>query len=281
MKQIKIVKTFFLDVDNQDDDAFLSSYSEFGPKGELLVSIDYMGEDEIESKSVFEYTPEGRIAKEIRYMDEDEIAETHIFERDENGRIQQISIGYADQSSSFKKYSFSADELEIEIVTTDDEGELEEREFKKVDKKGNILEHVLWGAEGELKEKYENEFNEADLLVRRLEYDPKGELKVEYKYTYAEDGLLMRRTGFSKKGSIINDLLYQYDEKGRQLEVFMKNSFLTKYIYDDENHTKVEETYNQSGMLDSRIVSTFDEEGHVLTEEKVHHTLRYEYEFYE
>ena len=281
MKKIKTIKIFYLDVDSQDGDDFLSSYSEFDEKGHLKLSVDYMAEDEMESKSVFEYTPEGKLAKEIRFLSEDEVAESHIFDRDADGRIQRVTIEYADQSQSIKQYTYSNGFLSIEVDTTDDEGVFEERETTALDAAGNILCNALYGAGHELKHKFVNEYNEKNQVVRRQEYDDKGELRVEYRYTYTEDGELLRRTGVSKKGNLLNDVHYLYDSQGRILEVFMKNSYLTKYIYDDENRTKTEETYNQSGMLDSREVVTYDEDGRVISEEKVHHTLRYEYEFYE
>ncbi len=261
---------------------YKSSYMEYDTQGNLIRSEIYSSENEITEKNIAIYNDNVYLVEEWNYLEDDELNEHHIFERDSNGKIQREIIKFADNSESYKTYTYNEQGNVISITIIDDEDYLEEKEIMKYDDKGNVIEHIFFDEDEKQKEKFLIEYDNDNKKIAQKEFGK--ELKnyfIERKYSYDENGNPLKQIILNRKGNLIESLKFTYDEKNRLVEQQISKSYLRKFIYDDENHTKTEQRFRGNGVMEYEAISHYNEQGLLQEEEIGTAKIKYEYEYYE
>ncbi len=265
---------------NDTDDVFKSAYTEFDKHGNEIMSINYISENEIETKIVSKYNEQGYKTEELNYITEDEIGEHTIIERDADNVIQNIKIVYTDGSESIKNYHRDTENNIVTIETVDDEDILEEKEVIKHTGTDEILERCVYDENNNLVEKTVNQFDEEKHLINAKEYDENENLRYERKFYYDDKGNLTKRVSITKDNKLMDMVTIKYDDKNRILEQTIDKSYIIKHIYDDEGRLHTEMRFAANGMKEFEIVQKFDENELLIEEKNMMLTTNFEYEFF-
>ncbi|PIE85985.1 MAG: hypothetical protein CSA05_02710 [Bacteroidia bacterium] len=277
MKKIKTVTSYIVAEDNKQKE--ITTFLEYNEQEKLICSINYFSAEEIESKIVLKYDSAGNKTEEISYMSETEIDKHVYFKYDEKGNLLAEEICYADGSKSVKTYTNKESEQWIE--TRDEDGELEEKIYRKLKNNKDILEETVYDEEEKQTEKQINTYDKENRLTNRLEFGRKNEFLAERKYTYNEAGKIIKRLSVNKKGKLIDAIAYVYDDEGRILEQSLKNHLTIKYEYNKEEKTITEKRFLANGIMASCMISKFDENNLLVEEDNMISKKIYAYTFFE
>lgn len=265
---------------NDTDDVFKSAYSEYDKHGNETLSINYISENEIETKIVTKYNDQGYKTEELNYITEDEVGEHTIINRNADNVIQSIKTIYTDGSESIKTYHREPENNIVTIETVDDEDVLEEKEVIKHTDTDEILERCIYDENNNLVEKIINRFDEEKHLVNVKEYDEDENLRYERKFYYDDKGNLIKRVSVTRDNKLMDMVTMKYDDKNRVLEQTIDKSYIIKHRYNDENRQHTEMRFAANGIKEVEIVQKFDENELLIEEKNMMLTTNFEYEFF-
>ncbi len=279
MKRIKSITTYaFHPSDEKFEEGFKSSFLQYNEVGNVIESVTYTSDDEIETKTITYYNTQGFKVEEQNFTG-DELAEHYRFTYNISGQVLEENIDYFDGSSLKKVFERGSDTTTV--THFDDEGEIEEKEVYKTDSQGHILEKLIYDEDNKLKEKLNNEYDEHGNLVHRMEYGRNNEFISESKLLYDEQNNLLQRLNLNRKGELIEYLKVEYDERNRIVEQKLSNRYTIKFEYDDENKTSKEQRYLWNGTLEFEQISRYNEDNYIEWEENMNTNVKYEYEFFD
>lgn len=262
-----------------DEAPRLVAVLEYSSTGKIILDEMYTPDGELEHKTTYAYDQHDRRVRQTSYLNDDEISEDQVLERSDSGDIQKVSISYLDESQTIQAYTWSEDKTRLEIQIHDEAGIAEGFEQLIYDQ-DRLIEKSVFDQEHQLQERETYTYDEHGRVAEQTEYDSKGNVELVTRYSYHESGSITLRHSVNGKGKIIERIEAQYDEKGRMAGSMMNTGYQTRFTYDDQEKTRIEEHFLPNGELRYFAKSWFDSEGRTLREEKPASVLTYTYEFF-
>lgn len=273
-KKIRIIKTF-VSQSQQDGKEYLAMIREFDLNGNNVFTKEYDEENDVINENKFEFDSEGRIlSEEILF------GEKKFYSYDGDGRLISEKIVYDGGWYSIKSYEKDPNKPIIKVSCCDEDGELEEFTETEYNDNGEIVCHSEYDEEGKLKSKVLNTYRNDGLLSMKEEYaDSKKPDKIHH-YYYNAAGRIEAVQTLNSSGRQLDWVKIIFDESGRPLEQLTMSGAKIALEYDKEARTVTEIHYSASGEMNSKIKTTRDEEGNIITEESVGRVQRYVYEYF-
>ena len=281
MKEIKFVTAYKSGLNDQDDNAAVKiSYIEYDQKGNVICSESYNDDGSIESKTISVYNKDGFMIEESQYFDENEISEHTKYVRDDDGELLSARKEFAEGYESEINFERSKAKKTLDIITKDEDGELEEREFYKFDDEGKMLVKCIYNYNDDLTQMFDNEYDDKGRLMVQTEYGKAKEFISKTKIEYDEEGNLTKQVSYNRKGEPTHWILLKYDDKNRVIEQQIGKEYLVKTVFDDDNLTQTESRIQASGIVERVVVSKMDEDGRILEENDGLSFTKYVYEYF-
>ncbi|HRG59176.1 MAG TPA: hypothetical protein PK323_09485 [Bacteroidia bacterium] len=278
-----------------EENSFLFLEQYFDKVNNKVKEIILSEEGDEEQTIIFEFNGENKVITEKHYFHFDEIEENTHFEYHE-GLLVEKKKEYSYGSIETSKYAYNEYKLPISIVVLDEDGNEEESELFKYEGK-NLVHYIkhnaLIGKETEA----------------WLKYDAHNRLIEEKKWTHHNLKTFTSFFDYSKneeepdikvmneKGAIIEAHIKTFNENKQLITHEIQHvdnglkKLITTYEYNDLNKICFLETIDQKGEMQRRIMSTYNENGLLMSEDKSEYaieignintfTLLYEYTFHQ
>jgi hypothetical protein len=295
---IKITKVtpkggFNADSPEEIDTVFLEQF--FDKNGNKVKEIIFSQEGEEEQTTVLEYSPEHKPSLEKHFFHLDEIEEQTAFKYDNGLLVQKIKT-YSYGSIENTYYTYNEHRLPLSIIVADDDGGEEESELFEYEGKNLIhysKQNALIGKEKEIWIKYD----EKNRPIEEKKWSHlTGKTTTSYfdytKHEHEPDIKIM-----NDKGAVVEAHIHTFNDRNQVVthEVQVSDNGLKKYItaydYNEQGSVTFIETLNHKDELQRRVISTFNEHGLLLAEDKSEYaielgtvatfTFNYEYTFHQ
>ncbi len=267
------------------------SFTEFDKNGNVLMEIKYNAEGNAEEKYMNTFDEKGRLIEEIYYLTEDEIAEHKTYEYDDEGKVWRAFKHYVDGSEDVTDYKYDDEGKVIEKVTTDSDGEMEEKEVFSY-KNGKLESRELFES-GELTFRETFAFDESGNLIETSSYH-EDDGTTRYTHAYNEKGILIKTLKYNDEDQLVAKSEYILTEAGKISELVEETRFgksITKLVYDERGNAIEQIETNEKGEINSRAIRKYNENDDVV-ESSVdinfygnqidqHYTLKYEYTYFD
>lgn len=264
-----------------DGDEYLSSVQEFNEEEQLICGKEFDNENNLSFIIETDYDQNKNPIKEISDHISDGFKEIKTMEYDENGRLLNEKTEYLGGAYSVKSYIRNPEEKSIEIITYDEEDEIEESQKLFYNSKNKLLNKSDFDDRGKLVEKvlfiYDDD-NET--LIRREEYNRKDKLEKIHFYTYDDSGLLTSIITENRKGKLLDWVKFEYNTDQKLVLQKTMSGTMIKIDFENDYRTKKEEHYNQAGSKINEIITHTDADGRVLSETSLGKEITYKYEWY-
>ena len=200
-----------------------NQYSEFDAEGRLLKEIRYNREGQFEEMTEFGYDDAGRLVHETYSPDENEVAEEKDHLWDEQGRMAKTLKRYLDGSVDTSVYEYDDQGRLTRIVTTGDDGEVEQVETMEWNN-DVLVAHEVTDSEGDPLE--EPDLSPLKPAGTRVAHNDQGQPVLE------ED--------LDEEGNVVMSVRRTYNPDGRtgEVEVFidgqgrrLSRHYVLKYEY--------------------------------------------------
>ncbi len=264
-----------------NENEYLSSVQEFNEDGQLKSGKEFDSENNLSLIIEVFFDKNNMPVKEISDHVSDGFKETKTMKYDEIGTLISEKTEYLGGAYSVKKYIRNPEEKSLDIITFDEDGEVEESQKLFFNDKNKLINRSDYDEKGKLIEKtlfiYDDD-NEN--LIRREEYNRKSKLEKIHFYIYDNSGLLTSIITENRKGKLLDWVKFEYNSD--QKLVLQKNmsGTMIKIDFEDDYRTKKEEHYNQAGSKINEIITQTDAEGRVLSEASLGKEMTYKYEWY-
>ena len=180
-----------------DSNGHPNHFSEFDTAGRPLTEIRYNPYGEFEEKIEYAYDERGFMLSESYYPTESEVAEVKTFVRNEDGSVARALKRYQDGSVDTIAYEYNGEGQLIKMVTTTDEGEVDQVETFEWEH-GEIVSRQVVDGQGDLisepdyadleKATPRITRNDKGQVVREEETDEDGEVYFAVNRSYDEEG---------------------------------------------------------------------------------------------
>lgn len=172
----------------------------------IIEEVHFIRGNEISERKTYRYENDLRVEEQIHYLDGsfDKI----IYLYDERKRLmEKRAFDDEDQFEYLVKFHYTGDFLS-EMICTDTEENVKEKEIYILDSKGNIVEKTILFEDGTT-ETVRNQYNDLGNLIRSgRENDPE---KTETTYQYDPSGNVIEENLFSGK-RLVRKSTFVYDE---------------------------------------------------------------------
>ncbi len=280
--KIKTITIFVSDIlDENNDSAIKSEYVEYNEKGLEILNIDYDPSGKINSKILSQYNEKELLVTEHEFDTDNELIEKSVTEYDEKNRRQSEKTTYAYGGFEVKKYKHDDKNNTLEITLIDEDNAIVEREIIEIHAGEFVKTRTVFDENNEVVERYENEYDENNNIVQGLEYQSDKTLSVEKLFKFDDKQNLIERISKNGEGKVVEKVTISYDEKGRTIETNFSDQYLIVNEYNDEEKSHTEKRYRADKVIDTQIITLFDDDENPL--EKITPTERiiYKYEFFE
>jgi hypothetical protein len=263
----------------------------FNTDAKKIKEVIFTEEGEEEQTTLYEYNNELKPVFERHTFHLDEMDEQTVFKY-ENGLLVQKTKTYSHGSIEHTFYTYNDYQLPLSIIVADEDGSEEESELFEYEGKNLIhflKQNALIGKETEI----------------WLKYDEKNRPVEKKKWTHTNGKTYTSIHDYSKnedepdiqvlndKGAVVEAQINTFNERNQLVrqEVQIADNGLKKYIttfdYNEQGSLTFTETINHRGELQRRIVSSFNEQGLLLAEDKSEYaieaasviTFTYNYEY--
>ncbi|MDP4187571.1 MAG: hypothetical protein Q8907_04675 [Bacteroidota bacterium] len=267
MQKIK-TRTIFTSLVNNNgsmDNEYKNSFERFDENGNLIEEIVYTNEGNVESRNQYDFDEKGRMVREVNYIDEEEIGDVKNYILDAEGKITGKDIEYADGSKSFERTQRSS--TSTTTTFTDEDGEFDGKEERKLDGNGNVIEFIRYGFNKNMEQHIVYEYNDDSKLTGSVEYEGEYILR-KTEYQYDENGNQTLEVARTRKGELISRRVRKYDEKNHLIELSAPH-FMIRYDYDEKGNMIREENVLSNGTLQNLTLYTYNEDN-LLIEERIY-----------
>ncbi len=278
MKKIKTLTVISYLKDIDEDIQYISSVTHFNQQQQETEVLNYTNDGELESKTITVYNEKNQKVKELYYFDSGELSEEHFFTWSTEGKLEKQQINYPDESVSVKKYLRSGNILEI--TTTDEFDETEEKELIEINEQGDTLSKTVYDEDDEIKDQIINEFNDNNRLIKQTEYGANNMFILARHYQYYDNNLLHKIILANDKNQITDTITYTYDNLDRIIHQEVSHRYSIVYEYNDAENSIIESHILANGVLDSKRITYFDADKRVIEEETLDVVKKYSYVFY-
>jgi hypothetical protein len=297
VESIKVTKTAIkggFNIDQPEEVEYLFLEQIFDPKHNKIKEIILSEEGDEEQTVVFTYNPENKLISEKHFFHFDDIEENTEFIYQDGLLIEQKKV-YSYGSIEITKYTYNENKLPTAIVVMDDDGIEEESEKFEYDGKKLIhymKQNALIGKDTEVWLKYD----EKDRIVEEKKWNHQN-LKTYtsiFDYSKSDDDPDIKV--MNEKGAVIEAHIKEFNEKKQLIKHEIQlvdnglKKLITSYEYNDIDKVTFLETLNQKGELQRRVLSNYNEQGLLVSEDKSEYAieignintfaLKYEYTFY-
>lgn len=271
---------------------WLFSQTCYDPKGNITDQATYADTGEIIERIIKECDTAGFVSNEKYYTGDEELSEEKSYERNENGLIITEYRQFADGSLDTTRYTYDNRYRIVEKLTTNDEGEVEQREQLSY-RDDFLMEHTITDGDGNLLRSEKFEYDEAgNSIIHRIYDGHRDELRIK-ETDYNPSGRKATERIYDKDENLLERTTYEESEDGRlssMIEETSRGKRISKYTYDTAGNTIIQEEFNdqeEQVVLVEReynengdpIRSTvfIDGEGRMLSQR---YEVVFEYEFY-
>ncbi len=195
---------FIRDINDEEIDirGNRNQYSEFDPEGRLLKEIHYNRNGEFEEMTELQYDDRGRLVHEAYYPAENELAEEKSHQWTEEGRMEKTLKHYLDGSVDTSVYEYNDLGQVTRIVTTSDDGEVDQVETMEW-VNGELVKHTVADGEGD-----------------PVEGPDMSRIKpVQSRVTRNEQGQPVLEEDLDDNGNVVMSVRRSYDSEARTTEV--------------------------------------------------------------
>ncbi len=277
LKKISI----YTKINNEQGEEFLSSEQEFNEDEQLISNKEYDNENNLTFLLEMSYNENKQPVKEVSDHISDGFKEIKTMEYDEKGKLVKEKTEYFGGAYSVKKYIRNANEKSVEIITYDEDDEIEESQKLNYDDKNRIISKSEFDDKGKLVEKTVIVYDEdTDELIQREEYNRKNKLEKIHFYNYDESGRLTSVITENSKGKMLDWVKFAYDSDNKLVLQKTMSGTMIKIDYKNNNKLKKEEHYNQAGAKINEITTQLDEKGRVISETSLGKELVYRYDWH-
>lgn len=260
---------------------FLSSVQEYTTEGNLLFNKEFDQDGNLDSVIEMDYDENDLLKKEATIHVKDGFEERKSYEYDENAKLISQRIDYHGGAWSIKKYKRNNQEKSLEIITLDEENQLEEKEILMFDDKNRLISRAEYDEKEKLKEKTISIYDDQnDLIIRKEEYNKKNKIEKVHLYFYNKEKKLEGIKTENRKGKLLDWVKLEYDDKGSVIMQKSMSGVALVLEHDYDKRITVEKQHDNSGALVNEIISEKDEYGNVIKEKSVDKEVRYLYEYW-
>lgn len=252
-----------------------ANYQEFDQNGNEILTEDYDYDGSVSSRIATKYDDLKRKKEISIYGEGDFLSERHVFEYQGNSdRILAEEIVYADMSKSIKAYDYG--DHKIQIITKNEDDEVEEQEYQEFDNDGNLISTKIIDDFDKIVT-YQKSIFEDKKIVKRIELD-ENENEVQHTdFIYNENGKIIKTKVFTPNGKLVDFNNFAYDEKGREIlrQIGSRGTVTTEY--NDETRQVNSTTRIGNGQVYASEITTYDEKGRIIEEQSTTETKTFVY----
>jgi YD repeat-containing protein len=272
---------------------WLYSYSEFDTRGNLTEQSVYAQSGALLERTSREFDGNGFLKREKFFIEDEEPSEEKSYERNDDGILLKEYKHYTDGSHDTIVYNYDSQHRIISRITSDDEGEVEEKLINEFN--GDFLVRTqIFDGDDNLLRSDEFSYNEQGNSVEHKKIDNEsGELSVVVT-TYNSNGHKLKETHLDEDGDEISETNYMEDEAGRLLSLTEKSAEKTtetRFEYDERGNAVSQVETDEEGNELIVVDREFDDENNILQSEVFvsgqgrtpdqFYEIKFEYQFYQ
>lgn len=245
------------------DNPWLYSETCYDSKGNVIEQTTFTDTGEVIERIVREYNAFGFIKSEKFIAGDQEFSEEKNYERSENGLILTEYRHFADGSLDTTRYTYDSQHRIVEKLTTNDEGEIEQRE-QLLYRNDFLIEHTITDGEGNVQRNEKLEYDEVgNTVVHRIYDADRNELRIK-EIDYNKSGRKTAERIYNEDEQLLERTTYEEDETRRlssMTEESSRGKRITKYTYDSSGNTIIQEEYNEEGQQLVMVEREYNENG--------------------
>lgn len=280
-KTIKKI-TVFTKFKGSGNSEYISSVQIYNQNGDLLSNKEFDAEENLDSVIEIDYNENNKIIHEKTMHIQDGFEESKSFEYNNNGDIKSQKIIYHGGAYSIKKYIKNSEDKSLEIITYDEDDEIEEKTILHFDEKNRLISQAEYDDREKMTEKTVNVFDDdKNVLLQKEEYNNKNKLEKVHFYFYNEDNNLIGIKTENRKGKLLDWVKLEYDDKGKVVMQKAMSGVTLMLEHDYDNNITVEKHFDASGNLFNEVKTEKDNLGNTVLEISTDKEVKYSYEFWE
>ncbi len=274
------------------DNRYLLEYRELDENGKITTEIAFTPDGVVYEKVIHTYIGD-YVLQSNYFSGNDEASHTVSFDYDDDGKVIKESTWYADGSLSIKTFERDETLNDETIVTRDEDGSIEGKEYYRYDKNHLPLQEIKYDEKGEqIEEEVAYTYDEHG-FIESIHSQVEGEEDFKRTFEYIKDdhNNIVETKIYNEAGEIMgtDSREYTFDRKVSALE---ENNYYTSqykkttWQYDDNGNNSVIRQFNAKGEMIVEILLTYNENNLIVVEETRSSTSgvtlkEYVYEFYE
>lgn len=275
MEEKKHLKKLYIYATVQDN-RYLLEYRELDEFGKVITEIAFYPDGSVYEKVIHTYIG-NQVLQSNYFSGNDEASHTVSFTYDDDDQINKESTWYADGSLTIKTFTRDKALQDETILTTDEEGNIEGKEYFKYipfkNKQLPILE-IKYDDKGEKEEeRVVFEYNEDGFITMIHSNTAGGKPFLRY-FDYQKDDYdnIVETNITNEHKEIIGTekRTYTVEKKPSSLEEF--NHYTSQYKkttwqYDEQGNNTVIRQFNARGELNVEILLEYNEKNQIVVEE--------------
>lgn len=276
-----------------EDNSYRTLLNEYDEGGRLLKAATYDPEGNVIEMYEYTYDALGQLAEEVLYYDEGEEAEHRWYQYNENGAPVAEKVIYQDGGEAHITYAWDEKGSLTEKVTTDQDGEIEQKEIIEWDG-DKMMREVFIAEDNVVVSENIHTYDEEGRRVETIMIQPKDKMRTRLVFRYDEKGARTQMLKYNTQDKLIEKVAYTVDDKGNVTELAEEDAAgvkTTRSTFDDNGNTVLQEEYNDNEELNHRVERTMNEHGD-MAESTVYidnhgnsanqfYTIRYDYEYFQ
>ncbi len=268
-KKLKKIKVF---ANGEETGVYMSESLSFNPLGKLKEHTQYYASGEEHSKVVHFY--EGEILNRTEYFESGEMTNAMEFVYDEEKEILREDLIYLDGSKTIKTFTRNKAENSETVLITDESGEVEGKEFRMYNAKGDMIIETLYEEDGEtIRRQSEWKFDDSGMLggIQVKGSEIPGGLTRSLEHEVDDKGRILKSTYFDEEGKTVLVENRAYDASGATIMEEMIDYFNGGYQcretgYDDKGRMIWMQGINRNGDVLWQRETTYNDEDRPVEE---------------
>lgn len=252
--------------DALEEREFLMEKKVYDEKGNLITEISYYPDGSIIQQLEYSYDEKGNLKEETLEEEGSEVAERKTHDYLENGKKHKTYVHYLDGSYDTIEYIYDDKGRLISKITTDSEGEVDQRkEYKFQDDK--LLKETEYDHEDNITDELTYNYDDKGNLKEMTHYDGIEKISVKTLHEYDEKGRRIESIIYNNKGKPVEKHGFSYDEEDRVIEATEETAYennTTTMQYDAKGNIIEQKEVNEDGEINHFVERTFDENNNLL-----------------
>ena len=274
MTKIKTVLTYLATSDSPEG-GYLSQREERDEQGNVCLLIQYNEGEGVELKNERGFDNDNRLLEFKQYTYSDQPDQHISYEYTAAGQLEKEIIRYLDGSLSTKTYVRNQADNSYEATTIDEDGDLEAKEYRRLDSDGRTLEERIYDEENELQQETSTSYDDYGRPIKMIHRNDEGlEMVYLYEYVLNDEGNLTEVAITNDSGKVLRKESVIYDDRGNRADVqiqdFEQGLALTEHReYDQNDKVVLHQRLSPDGSLLNEVKYTYREDGLLVEEENL------------